>query len=87
VLSWVLDSGLLLVLDSSGASEVDFEDVTVTTATIDMSGAANLILTMDGGDLTGDISGAGNIKYYGTVATQDIDTSGAANVRYAGVKK
>ncbi len=76
-----------LVLDSSGASEVDFEDVTVTTATIDMSGAANLILTMDGGDLTGDISGAGNIKYYGTVATQDIDTSGAANVRYAGVKK
>ena len=74
-------------LDSSGASGVNFEDVTVTSATIDMSGAANLILTMNGGNLSGEVSGAGNIKYYGTVASQNIETSGAANVSHAGQKK
>jgi hypothetical protein len=70
-----------LTIDQSGAGKVDFADVTVTNASVDMSGAGNVTLRMAGGTLTGDMSGAGSLEYFGTVSEESVDTSGVANVR------
>jgi hypothetical protein len=70
-----------LVLDMSGAAEIDLDDVPVTNAEVDISGAGNVKLRMAGGRLTGDISGAANLEYSGTVSAETIDRSGLVNVR------
>jgi hypothetical protein len=36
---------------------------------------------MAGGRLTGDMSGAASLEYYGTVSEESVDTSGMVNVR------
>ena len=70
-----------LALTMSGAGNVDLDDVVVTNADIRVSGAGNLKLNMAGGRLTGQMSGAGNLDYRGTVSEQSVTTSGAVNVR------
>lgn len=70
-----------LALDMSGAANVDFADVPVTDADVDVSGAGNVRLRMAGGRLTGEMSGAGNLEYYGTVSEERIERSGWVNVR------
>jgi hypothetical protein len=70
-----------LTLDLSGAGEVDLGDVPVTNAEIDVSGAGNVTLQMNGGRLTGDLSGAANLEYFGTVSEESLDQSGAVSVR------
>lgn len=71
----------MLVLDLSGAGNVDLLDVPVTDASIDVSGAGNVKLRMAGGRLTGDMSGAGNLEYSGTVSEERVEKSGFVNVR------
>jgi hypothetical protein len=70
-----------LTLDVSGAVNVELGDVPVTDARVDISGAGNVTLRMAGGRLTGDLSGAANLNYYGTVREESVDTSGFVNVR------
>ena len=70
-----------LALTMSGAGNVDLDDVVVTNADIRVSGAGNLKLNMAGGRLTGQMSGAGNLDYRGTVSEQSVTTSGVVNVR------
>ena len=70
-----------LELDMSGAGSVDLSGVPTRDVDVDMSGAANVTLQMDGGDLSGNMSGAGKLEYYGTTRSQNIETSGAASVR------
>jgi hypothetical protein len=65
----------------SGAGNIDFDDVLVTNADVQVSGAGNLRLNMAGGRLTGHMSGAGNLDYRGTVSEQSVSTSGVVNVR------
>ena len=62
-----------LMLDMSGAGNVDLGDVPVTDAEVDISGAGKVALRMAGGRLTGDISGAENLEYYGTVSEESVD--------------
>jgi hypothetical protein len=69
-----------LTLDLSGAGSVDLGDVTVTDAEVDVSGAGNVTLRMAGGRLTGDMSGAANLEYYGTVSEEAVQKSGFVNV-------
>lgn len=71
-----------LTLDMSGAANVELADVPVTDANVDISGAGKVALRMAGGRLTGDISGATNLEYYGTVSAEDVDKSGMVNVRH-----
>jgi hypothetical protein len=71
-----------LILDSSGAVEVNFKELTVINAQVDLSGASEVTLTMNGGELKGDISGAGSIDYYGTVSSESIDVSGAGDISH-----
>lgn len=70
-----------LALDASGAVNVELGDVPATDAHIDVSGAGNVTLRMAGGRLTGDLSGAANLEYYGTVSEESVDKSGFVNVR------
>lgn len=70
-----------LTLDLSGFGNVDLVDVPVTDADVDISGAGNVKLRMAGGRLTGDVSGAGNLEYYGPVSEQSVQSSGLANIR------
>jgi hypothetical protein len=71
-----------LSLSMSGAGDIDFRDVTVTNADVSVSGAGDLSLTMAGGTLTGHMSGAGDLRYYGTVSQENVTTSGMADVRH-----
>jgi Putative auto-transporter adhesin, head GIN domain len=70
-----------LIVDMSGAGNLDLGDVTVTNAEVDISGAGNVTLRMGGGRLSGDMSGFGNLEYYGTVSEQTVESSGFVNVR------
>lgn len=70
-----------LTLDLSGAGNVDLSDVPTTNAEIDVSGAGNVELRMAGGRLTGDLSGAANLEYSGTVSEESVEESGFVNVR------
>ena len=65
----------------SGAGNADLDEISVTNADVSVSGAANVRLRMAGGRLTGEMSGAGNLAYRGTVSEQSVDTSGFVNVR------
>ena len=69
-------------IDASGAVEIDFREVEVTHANVDLSGAGEISLTMNGGNLTGQVSGAAEIDYYGSVAKEDIQVSGAAEINH-----
>jgi hypothetical protein len=70
-----------LTLDLSGVGNADLADVTVTDADVDVSGAGNVKLRMAGGRLTGDVSGAANLEYFGPVSEQSVQQSGFVNVR------
>ena len=70
-----------LILDKSGVGNLDLGDVTVTNAEVDVSGAGSVTLRMGGGRLSGDMSGFGNLEYYGTVSEQTVESSGFVNVR------
>jgi hypothetical protein len=70
-----------LTLDLSGAGNLDLGGVSVTDATVDISGAGSVTLRMAGGRLSGDLSGAASLEYYGTVSAETIDKSGLVNVR------
>jgi hypothetical protein len=70
-----------LSLDMSGAASVELGEVAVRDAEVDTSGAGSVTLLMAGGRLTGDMSGAASLEYYGTVSEESVDTSGMVNVR------
>lgn len=69
-------------IDASGASSVKFRDLPTRNADVHLSGAGQAELTMTGGELTGQLSGAGKVNYWGTVSKQTIETSGIASVSH-----
>jgi hypothetical protein len=68
----------------SGAGNIDAADFKVQTADIDLQGLGNATLWVTG-KLTGSISGAGNIEYYGNPAT-DLKASGLGVFKSRGNK-
>jgi hypothetical protein len=64
----------------SGAANVDLDGVPVTAAHVTMSGAANVELSMNGGELSGNISGLGNLSYSGQVSNENVVVSGLGHV-------
>jgi hypothetical protein len=71
-----------LELSMSGAGSTDLSGVTITDARVDISGANAITLRMAGGSLSGSLSGASRLRYFGTVARLDVDTSGIAGVEH-----
>ena len=69
-----------LDLNMSGAGNVDMRDVIFVDANVNMSGAGNVNLGMDGGVLSGNLSGFGNIEYYGSVSDEHVNVSGFGKV-------
>jgi hypothetical protein len=72
-----------LELSMSGAGEVDLRGLTAVSAHVSLTGATNTILSMGGGALTGAITGAGQLEYYGAVSAENVTRAGAAVVRHA----
>lgn len=71
-----------LWVKSSGGVNADLWDMPVTDARIESSGALNMTLTMEGGELTGNISGVGSLEYYGKVSRNTLSVSGVSNIRH-----
>jgi hypothetical protein len=69
-----------LELAMTGAGQADLREMAVTDAEISLAGAADVTLQMAGGALTGGMSGAGRVRYYGPVREQSIATTGVATV-------
>jgi hypothetical protein len=69
-----------LKLSSSGAVHVGLKKSKVKNMDIDLSGAGAVEVTMTGGELTGSMSGAAVLEYWGQVTRQNVDTSGVAKV-------
>jgi hypothetical protein len=70
-----------LSLTMSGAANIDLHDMSFVNAQVTLSGAGNVELGMDGGVLSGNLSGFGNIEYYGPVSDQRVHVSGFGQVR------
>jgi len=71
-----------LKLVMSGAGNVDLRRMKFTDAQVMLSGGGLVQVGMDGGVLSGNLSGFGNIDYYGNVKDQRIHVSGFGRVRH-----
>ncbi len=71
-------------IDISGAGSVNAADLQVQTATVTLSGLGNATLWVTG-QLSGDISGAGNVSYYGNPQT-NTNNSGLGSFKSLGSK-
>ena len=72
-----------LDLSIAGAGDVDLVGFVFIDADIHLAGASSVMLTMDGGELTGEVAGASAIRYFGTVSRQDVDVAGFSIVEPA----
>jgi len=68
-----------LLLDVSGASHANLEEFTVQNAALDISGASDVIVNVNG-DLNVSASGASDVTYVGSPRLGDIETSGASSI-------
>jgi hypothetical protein len=73
-------SGDNLRLDISGASDADLEEFPVEDARIELSGASNATVNVNG-TLDVEASGASDLYYVGEPSLGDIDTSGASSIK------
>jgi Putative auto-transporter adhesin, head GIN domain len=72
-----------LELTVSGAGDIDLSEMPVVDAHVVLSGAGNIKLNMNGGELSGTVSGAGKVRYEGTVSRQSVVVSGFSSVEHA----
>ena len=71
----------VLYVNVSGVANIDLAETPIKDAIVELSGMGNAELLMDGGNLTGRLSGAANINYYGSADVVNVETSGASKVR------
>jgi len=71
-----------LWVETSGGVNADLREMPVKNAHVDASGALHMILSMQGGELTGQINGAGSLEYYGSVSKNTLSVSGVSNIRH-----
>jgi Putative auto-transporter adhesin, head GIN domain len=73
-----------LRLTGRGAGDFELQSMPVVDAEVHLEGASNVRLTMDGGVLSGTLSGVGNIEYAGNVEDERVQVSGFGTVHPAG---
>jgi hypothetical protein len=71
-------------IDISGAGSVDAPDLQIQTASVSISGLGSATVWVTG-SLTGDISGAGSVSYYGNPQTS-TNSSGLGKFNSLGSK-
>ena len=69
-----------LALHAAGASDIDLRGIAVTDAEVDLKGASSVVLTMDGGVLSGSAAGAGSLHYYGPVSEERVEVAGVTRI-------
>ncbi len=68
-----------VIIDSSGASNLEAFNFTVTNCEINLTGVGNVQITVTE-ELSGALSGVGNILYKGSPEVIDVDVTGVGNV-------
>lgn len=71
-------------LSISGAGNIKGENLPVKDINVNLAGAVNSKIRIAGGTLSGSLSGAGNLTYYGEAKKIDVSTSGATSIKYGG---
>lgn len=71
-------------ISATGAADVGFRAAPTREAQVQVSGAGRVVLTIDGGHLSGNASGVSQVVYNGTASSVSVRTSGAARVVHAG---
>lgn len=69
-----------LTLQISGSGSADLDGCAFASADIGITGSGSARLTLGSGDLTGSISGSGEIRYCGSPARVDVRTTGSGRV-------
>ena len=70
-----------LALQTAGAANVDLGESLVENALLDMEGANQLLITMNGGALSGRVAGVGNVRYSGDVSSVNVEPDGIVTIR------
>lgn len=65
---------------SEGAGSIDLSKLPAVDAKVNLDGAGSVVLNMQGGSLSGSLSGLGSIEYLGDVAQQLVTISGLGSV-------
>lgn len=65
----------------SGDSDMNFLKSKIRNLDLQVSGDSSIKVNMDGGELTGDVSGSSEIQYAGSISSQKIDASGDVSVK------
>ena len=69
-----------LTLQISGSGSADLGGCAFASANVGITGSGSGTLTLGGGDLTGSISGSGEVRYRGSPALVDVRTTGSGRV-------
>lgn len=69
-----------LTLQISGSGSADVGGCTFASADIGITGSGSGTMTLGSGDLTGSISGSGEVRYRGSPARVDVRTTGSGRV-------
>ena len=69
-----------LTLQISGSGSADLDGCAFASADIGITGSGSVTLTLGSGDLTGSISGSGEVRYRGSPARVDVRTTGSGRV-------
>ena len=72
-----------LTCEASGASSLDFRQFPCRDATLDLSGASDIRVNASG-TISGTLSGASEVLYYGSPTLGSFNCSGASEVRKGG---
>ena len=73
-----------LELSVAGASDIDLRGFTVSDAEVELRGASDVVLTMNGGVLSGSMAGTGRIQYYGSVSDERVAIAGIGRIVHRG---
>jgi hypothetical protein len=71
-----------LELQVAGISDVNLKDVRARGARLDLGGAFDVVVTVDGGPLAGTAAGLGGLEVHGRVGANTLTASGLIDVTY-----
>ena len=63
-----------------GSGQADLRDLLTVDANVNLFGAGEILLNMNGGVLQGSLDGSGSISYKGEVLREEIEVNGAGQV-------
>ncbi|MDE0222328.1 MAG: DUF2807 domain-containing protein [Spirochaetaceae bacterium] len=74
----------ILTLQISGSGSAELDGCAFASANVGITGSGSGTLTLGSGDLTGSISGSGEVRYRGSPARVDVRTTGLARIAHQG---